>query len=78
MQWRNSNFAAVSRRPTAAAAGAQVRLLKKLSRIFFRQKMTYSSKKQFFQQNVELMAANLQLFEAFDNKLEEKKKDKNN
>ena len=47
-QWRNSDFAAVSRRPTAAAAGAQVRLLKKLSRTFFRQKMTYSSKKQFF------------------------------
>ena len=47
-QWRNSDFAAVSRRLTAAAAGAQVRLLKKLSRTFFRQKMTYSSKKQFF------------------------------
>ena len=39
--------------------------------------MTYSSKKQFFKQNVELMAANLQLFEAFDNKFEEKKKEKN-
>ena len=38
--------------------------------------MTYSSKKQFFKQNVELMAASLQLFEAFDNKFEEKKKEK--
>ena len=40
--------------------------------------MTYSSKKQFFKQNVELMAANLQLFEAFDNKFEEKKEEKTN
>ena len=37
-QWRNSDFAAVPRRPTAAAAGAQVRLLKKLSRTFFAKK----------------------------------------
>ena len=74
MQWRNSNFAAVPHRPTAAAAGAQVRLLENCPKHF-------SPKNNFFVQNpvlqhFELIAANLQLFEPFDKNLKKKKFEK--
>ena len=78
MQWRNNNFAAVPHWPTAADGGRRRRSGQTFEKIvpnIFRQKMTFSSRNRFLQ-HFELIAANLQLFEAFDKILKKKKFEK--